>query len=923
MSWLSSLTSAENAAALFKQAVSHVESKIDQVLDIPQGPNQNANTRQQHEADASRVSPRSSTGFRALRDLSASLTTGLQAVNADSTPRSSRHPSETSPQTSVHSTTSELPPNAQRSAPLDSSEIAEALNKAEKEGTETPSLTVDENAQQMESEIPTTIAFGEDPDKSTEGVVDNDSTMNDALETPEDQKLIMEKETVATSHKTDGPLSDPAEGKGMVAEELASSSENIVPRIQESAIHKDTDLQTETIGPASVIEDVASVIPPIDLTSTLSEPLSPSDETEDHAPGAASPKSNRTDLPSSADDSKELARLRAIIEQREQQLMKTMQENATLTDTLTSLKTQLEQSEAQRNVEATAADDKIRDLTERLNSLERQQSATSQTSVNEALLKLQQKEEMITQLMAEGEKLSKAELKANTTIKRLRTEKIDIEKQMKDVTTKLGQTNLEVTGLKSKLAEQADNEKKQTEMIRSLKEVNERQTKEITRLQTELATAREQQTEVQSALDRVKSEFDEAQKAHREATSAVESQALDIQVRLNNDLRSELETVKRDAEVLQQSLTKDVHDLRMTLAQREEDAGWKEDMLRRDIDILQQKLQAAEARNNEFYASGQDATLPLLRQIDALQSQHNSALRKWEQLERSLTMRIHEAEQQRDTATSKENNFQSRIDKLLLRIQELEGQVRSGIEETARLSRQLEAKEKRISELQPQISSLETKCTQLDAKYAQSLQDATKLEENFRKRLEEERLKWEERYRLEQKQVENIKDERPSLRVEIPPPQSQTGISTPRQNSASFIGGEFRTSDTSLGASMNTAAVIDRLHASVKHYEGQLGSLQLQLHLAEEGRNELAEELVRLTAEHEEMTKLCAELRALAKEKEDLNTRYLAALELLGEKTERVEELQADILDMKELFKQQVTDLVAELDELRRSSQRK
>ena len=45
---------------------------------------------------------------------------------------------------------------------------------------------------------------------------------------------------------------------------------------------------------------------------------------------------------------------------------------------------------------------------------------------------------------------------------------------------------------------------------------------------------------------------------------------------------------------------------------------------------------------------------------------------------------------------------------------------------------------------------------------------------------------------------------------------------------------------------------------------------------------------------------------------------YNGALELLGEKTEQVEEMRADINDMKQAFRAQVTELLAEVEELRR-----
>jgi len=51
----------------------------------------------------------------------------------------------------------------------------------------------------------------------------------------------------------------------------------------------------------------------------------------------------------------------------------------------------------------------------------------------------------------------------------------------------------------------------------------------------------------------------------------------------------------------------------------------------------------------------------------------------------------------------------------------------------------------------------------------------------------------------------------------------------------------------------------------------------------------------------------CAELRA----------RYAAAVELAGERDEQLDEARADLADMKALFRQQVGDLVSQLEAAR------
>lgn len=68
------------------------------------------------------------------------------------------------------------------------------------------------------------------------------------------------------------------------------------------------------------------------------------------------------------------------------------------------------------------------------------------------------------------------------------------------------------------------------EAMRSLKESHERHTREVTRLQAELASSREQQSNAQSALERAHAELQDLRAAKSEATDIARSEALEKQV---------------------------------------------------------------------------------------------------------------------------------------------------------------------------------------------------------------------------------------------------------------------------------------------------------------------------------------------------------------------------------------------------------
>ncbi|MFS7992295.1 putative TATA element modulatory factor 1, TATA binding protein [Helianthus anomalus] len=81
-------------------------------------------------------------------------------------------------------------------------------------------------------------------------------------------------------------------------------------------------------------------------------------------------------------------------------------------------------------------------------------------------------------------------------------------------------------------------------------------------------------------------------------------------------------------------------------------------------------------------------------------------------------------------------------------------------------------------------------------------------------------------------------------------------------------------------------------------------------------RDSLAEELVKMTAECEKLRSEVSQLPGMKAEMEALRLRHAAALELMGERDEELEELRADIVDLKEMYREQVNTLVNKLQVL-------
>ena len=98
--------------------------------------------------------------------------------------------------------------------------------------------------------------------------------------------------------------------------------------------------------------------------------------------------------------------------------------------------------------------------------------------------------------------------------------------------------------------------------------------------------------------------------------------------------------------------------------------------------------------------------------------------------------------------------------------------------------------------------------------------------------------------------------------------------------------------------------LVERMTAAVRRLESEkASSKEEQTRLAAQ-RDEAREQVVSLMQEVEEKRKTDERVAKLEREAKGLEERYLTTLELLGEKSETVEELKADVVDLKELYRE-------------------
>ncbi|KAK4410550.1 Golgin candidate 5 [Sesamum angolense] len=441
-------------------------------------------------------------------------------------------------------------------------------------------------------------------------------------------------------------------------------------------------------------------------------------------------------------------------------------------------------------------------------TLRREQSKKSDAA---ALLK--EKDEIITQVMAEGEELSKKQAAQESQIRKLRAQIRELEEEKKGLLTKLQVEENKVDSIKK--------DKAATEKL--LQETVEKH-------QAELATQKEYYT---NALNVAK-----------------EAEAL-AEARADTEARIELESRLTEAEDRESMLVQTLEELRQTLSRKEQ----------QDIEDLQKRYQASERRCEELITQVPESTRPLLRQIEAMQETASRRAEAWAAVERSLNSRLQEAETKAAAAEEKERSINERLTQTLSRINVLEAQISClRAEQTANKISEKErqrAAENRQEYLalkeeadthESRAHQLEEEIRELRRKHKEELHEALMHQELLQKELERERAA-----RLDQERASSaVPDQSPRT--------SQAQLHLIMNCGEGAMSPYYMKSVTS-----------STFEAALRQKEGELASYASRLASMESIRDSLAEELVKMTAQ--------------------------------------LEELRADIVDLKEMYREQIQRL--------------
>ncbi|XP_039626700.1 TATA element modulatory factor isoform X1 [Polypterus senegalus] len=657
----------------------------------------------------------------------------------------------------------------------------------------------------------------------------------------------------------------------------------------------------------------------------------------------ASSTSEKLDLQKVIDDLKER------LEKREAQLLAVSKDKARLEEECDNLKDEL----VNLKEEGSSADSLRGEFTQRIADAEKKaqmackerdamkkelkvvkEDLSTRLNSRETTEMVKEKEEQIRGLLEEGEKLSKQQLHNSNIIKKLRAKEKENETLISKQNKKVKDLEDEQNHLQQVLECKEEVERQHRENIKKLNSMVERQEKEVNRLQADLEELKENNRSLQAALDNSYKELAELHRANATKDSEAQEAALSREVQAKEQLSLALERAQEEARQQQEALAIQVADLRVALQRAEQQQARKEDFLREEIKELQQRLQGAETRNEELSQSVTSATRPLLRQIENLQATLGAQTSSWEKLEKNLSDRLADAQAQLAAALEKERAATEDLVGLKVQLASTDSQNSVLRQEKSRLTAQLESEKARRERLEDESGREHTELENVKAEFTRSLEESKKEKMLLMSQLEMEKVKVEQEKKKLYLAQEAFKEKErkilshPSLEVAASPTPSLSRSSSVSGSEMAGLQASFSQDDAlehSFGSMTMSvsgsnlydavrlgagSSFLENLQSQLKLREGEIVQLQLEISNLEKTRSVMAEELVKLTNQNDELEEKVKEIPKLRSQLRDLDQRYNTILQMYGEKAEEAEELRLDLEDVKVMYKSQIDELL-------------
>lgn len=508
------------------------------------------------------------------------------------------------------------------------------------------------------------------------------------------------------------------------------------------------------------------------------------------------------------------------------------------------------------------------------------------------------KDEQIAAVLKEGEILSKKQGLQVESIRRLRKELSDKEKEKEELKTTLGAAQSRVESLEEQLRQaQGSDAKRADSMVTQTAQI-EQLNLALTEMQATLKAAEgviaEHKATAESHVVRT-SEKDKLIEKLNDETRALEQERDEFARRLK-----EVRDSASGTHIREDALLRNVTELQAMISVKSNEHHGQVIALNDEIRRLQDKYRAAEARCEELMSAVPEATRPLLRQIQSLQTTMDERASVWCEVESNWRKRLREAELALANAKGEKDSLIEASQAHEVELAERDTKFSLLKERFTGVENKLEQSQKRVQDLETQVQSLSKQISQLEDSLVESANElktsnskAKKLEENIQNLQAEVQA---ERTSKEQLQRRLMQQDSVPVVPQTPVPAAPVTAPNGSESLASLLSGDSMSS-------------IETLRALVKQKDGEIGCLRSQMRALDGSLLELQEQLVAGQNNVRMLEEERLKYSGVAKKLKALSLRHAAALQLIGEKDEQLQDLQADLTHVKEMFQRQIQDL--------------
>ncbi|EEP78547.1 predicted protein [Uncinocarpus reesii 1704] len=638
--------------------------------------------------------------------------------------------------------------------------------------------------------------------------------------------------------------------------------------------------------------------------------------------------------------------------------------NETVDTAVSQLQAEHSAAEAQWQQEMHTYIEKIDALQAKLKYLAKEAAESAKNAAASAApgsieKKLSEKDERIAALMEEGQKLSKTELEHRATIKKLRQYISESTKSQADTKRRMEKMEKDLSNAENKaqLFEQAEK--------RALSKLNSQ-----SKAEKDLESANAERSVLNAKIANLNLQLSKAVARAETAERKIKSESSEAESRRVAELKDDLSSAKIEREISEEKLRREIRDLKESLEREKERGRVQEMELRGEISVIEGKMETLRARAEEASSNATgDAQAKLLRQIERLQTQYAVARENWNGIESSLMSRLANVEKERDEIARKEGDLRRKVREANLKSKRIEGEAENSREIVREMERDLEETRQELNKLAQKLAKAENDLLEAKQEFItqKELQEATwaqRLEEEKSKWHEQLQVSPSYLHPHSESPIALSRrsdtlgtfPDRPSSRRSPVLTLFPHGQNTPpRQNSYSSLNsntglrhGSHDTSSTSLEisstqvlepeeyfagpmspptpsapgthhsrgindiVSVSTVAagpsvqLVERMSATVRRLESERAASRDELVCITSQRDEARQEVVELMKEVEDKRACDKRIQELEAAVQSLDERYQTTLEMLGEKSELVEEQKADIEDLKKIYRELV-----------------